>query len=207
MNKKKLTLLIALSIICILILDSITFRVKATKTETPVVAITQDSVKKAVVIEEVVIEEEPIKVIPNDTIIAYEVWNLMKSLGWSDDLCAGILGNMAAECGSAYRDDKGEGHILLNPNLYGDSGTSYGLCQWHAGRMRTLLNNYGTEIESQIAFLAVELQSYPKILNSNGTYKEIAYAFCVDFERPSNRYDKAKVRQRYAEIAYDLFAK
>ena len=123
MNNKKLTLLIALSIICILILDSITFRVKATKTETPVVATIQSSVKEEVVIEEVVVKEQPTKVIPNDTIIAYEVWNLMKSLGWSDNLCAGILGNMIAECGSVYKDNNNEWHILLNPNLYGDSGT------------------------------------------------------------------------------------
>lgn len=52
--------------------------------------------------------------------VATQCWMTMKSYGWSDVVCAGIIGNMMAEVG---------GHTLnLQWNSY--SGSYYGLCQW-----------------------------------------------------------------------------
>ena len=138
--------------------------------------------------------------------IAQQVWNAMKAKGWSDEVCAGIMGNLMAECGG--------GTLELNPYCHGDSGTSYGLCQWHNGRKYNMLKfngkNYNTTtnlptIEHQIDYLEYELQDY-NILNGDKTYQQVAYEFCVKFERPSNRYSKAESRKKLAQIAYQEFA-
>ena len=245
MNKKKLTLLIALSIIAFLgaIIILVGFKKRSQeniKEELPIVSVVQiteeeekviellplDTIAKQVIngewgngeerkeklieagynyeeVQKKVLElspkKEESKITYNKTASAQEVWNAMKDKGWSDDLCAGIMGNIMAECG---------GNTLnLNPYGYGDSGTSFGLCQWHAGRKNTLINKFGTSIKSQIDYLEYELKNgYSNILNSTKNYKEIAYDFCVQFERPSNKHNKGIYRQKLAEIAYNTFA-
>ena len=53
---------------------------------------------------------------------ATQIWLYMKELGWSDYVCAGIMGNMMAECG---------GHTLnIQWWLYDYSSCFYGVCQW-----------------------------------------------------------------------------
>ena len=212
MNKERSTLLIALSIL--LIATIVAFLTgatvpKAMALETPkepeVIATVPADILTATcspkpvvtVVEEIVEESKP---------IAEQVWDAMKAKGWSDDVCAAILGNMMAECGGNTLD--------LNPYVNGDKGTSFGLCQWHAKRKSSMLNfnnqNYNTTdnlptIEHQIDYLEYELQSY-SFINSDKSYKELAYEFCVKFERPANKYKKAKHRQQLAEIAYQEFA-
>ena len=128
----------------------------------------------------------------NQTEMMNYVWNLMRAKGWSENLCAGILGNMIAESG-------------VRPDAIGDRGRSYGLCQWNGARRRTLETVYGISVEGQINFLAYELESYPEILYSTKSCEEIAYDFCVKFERPSNKYSKAEKRKALATGVYNTF--
>ncbi|MBR6481658.1 MAG: hypothetical protein IKT26_00305, partial [Bacteroidaceae bacterium] len=50
-----------------------------------------------------------------------------------------------------------------NPNAWGDSGTSYGLCQWRNNnftKLKTYCSNYGydyTSLDSQLNFLIWDL--------------------------------------------------
>ena len=213
MNMKKLTLLIALSI---LIVTTTTIFVLVVKAEGQ----TKEEVKTEPV------ETKPSVVNTTTTIpiitttaatttkpaaipsVAQLVWDAMKKKDWSDDVCAGILGNMMAECGG--------GTLKLYPYANGDGNTSFGLCQWHKERKTQMLKfnnkNYNTKnnlptIEHQIDFLEYELKKYRiNILEDNKTYQEEAYIFCVEFERPSNKYQKAKKRQQLAAIAYQEFA-
>jgi hypothetical protein len=121
----------------------------------------------------------------------------MKAKGWSDEICAGIMGNMMAECGG--------GTLNLNPYAIGDSGTSFGLCQWHNGRKSNLLNNYGESIEEQIAFLEAELGDINTYFSNPTDYKAIAYEFCIIFERPSNKEQKGIERKALAQTAFEYF--
>ena len=50
---------------------------------------------------------------------------LTEELGFNTAAACGVLANIEAESG-------------FNPNIYGDGGTSYGICQWHAERMTNL---------------------------------------------------------------------
>lgn len=204
MNKKKLTLLIALSIIIVILIVTLSAPSSAAvnpKEEGKSIVTSQQISKIEMPPASSEPEPEPVPVSSEPAAarsVAGQVWDAMKAKGWSDNLCAGIMGNMMAECG---------GNTLnLNPYIVGDSGTSFGLCQWHAGRKNNLIKNYGKSIEAQIEFLSMELQKYPKILNSTKSYKEIAYDFCIYFERPKNSHSKAIYRKQLAEIAYNEFA-
>lgn len=136
-------------------------------------------------------------VISEEYPIAAQVWNAMKHKGWSDEICAGIMGNMMAECGGRT--------LNLRPDAIGDSGTSFGLCQWHANRMNNLKTNYGESIEAQIDFLAFELGDM-NIFTDLTDYKQIAYDFCVYFERPSNKEQKGHDRKALAQTAFEHFS-
>ena len=95
----------------------------------------------------------------------------------------------------------------------GDGGTSYGLCQWHAGR-KTRLINWCTEkgldynsVEGQMRFLQYELPNfYPSVDSyirqventAEGAY-DAAYYFCFNFEAPANRTAQSTKRGNYAK--------
>ena len=94
----------------------------------------------------------------------------------------------------------------------GDGGTSYGLCQWHAGR-KTRLINWCTEngldynsVEGQLKFLQYELPNFYPAVDSyirqventaDGAY-DAAYYFCFNFEAPANRTAQSTKRGNYA---------
>ena len=94
----------------------------------------------------------------------------------------------------------------------GDGGTSYGICQWHAGRKTNLINwcgdnglDYNT-LEGQLQFLKYELPTrYPSVdkyirqvdNTADGAY-DAAYYFCFNFEAPANRTSQATKRGNYA---------
>ena len=94
----------------------------------------------------------------------------------------------------------------------GDGGTSYGLCQWHAGR-KTRLINWCTEkgldynsVEGQMRYLQYELPNfYPSVDSyirqventADGAY-DAAYYFCFNFEAPANRTAQSTKRGNYA---------
>ena len=118
--------------------------------------------------------------------------------------------NTAAACGVLanikYESD-------YKPTTGGDSGTSYGICQWHLERKTRLLNyckEHGYDpsgLKGQLYYLQYELKnSYPSVLkklksvsnSAQGAY-DAGYAFCYDFEAPSSRASRSVTRANYAK--------
>ena len=104
----------------------------------------------------------------------------------------------------------------FQPTIYGDKGTSYGLCQWHNERFSALRGyctalglDYRT-VEGQLAYLKYELgNKYTSLLLSlqaidntpDGAYRA-AYLWCIQFEKPSNMQAKAVQRGELAQGKY-----
>lgn len=140
--------------------------------------------------------------------VATQVWLHMKNeLGWSDTVCAGIMGNIMAECagGSFYFD-------------WGVSGSSgYGMIQWLGGRRDLLFSKYGSApgIEDQLNYVRDELygangvraqvtdSQLDAIINAESP-EDCAFAFATYFERCASEY--RSMRREYARAAYDYFA-
>jgi hypothetical protein len=146
----------------------------------------------------------------NEYPIATKIWRIMKEeYGWSDELCAGIMGNMMAEVAG------GTLKYLSRWDSNGDSGL--GLIQWIGGRRKDICNKYGCQIpsiEQQLEFMRDEMfgtngvrkqisdAQLDAIMNGNSP-EQITYDFARYFERcASYSYNR---RRDYARIAYDYF--
>lgn len=128
---------------------------------------------------------------------------LTGTMGLNTAAACGVLANIEAESS-------------FNPTVYGDGGTSYGICQWHNGRFTSLKNwcnnngyNYQT-INGQLNYLQYELKnSYPSVWNklrtvsnsATGAY-EAAYYWCYYYEVPANRESKSVSRGNTAKKKY-----
>lgn len=104
----------------------------------------------------------------------------------------------------------------FQPTIFGDQGTSYGLCQWHNERFSALRGycaalglNYQT-VEGQMAYLKYELgNNYTNLLltlqaidnTPEGAYRA-GYLWCIQFEKPSNMQQKAVSRGELARGKY-----
>lgn len=132
-----------------------------------------------------------------------QVFYALRGRGLSLAAVSGIMANIRKE--SNY-----------NPKAKGDSGTSYGLCQWHNARW-TALKNYCTvngldvnTIPAQIEFLLYEMEKsystvYTHIMNQPDTVLgagEVAYIMCKKYEIPANAEQSAQARK---QLAYTLF--
>lgn len=136
---------------------------------------------------------------------ATTVWkHLTEIMGCNDYVAAGIIGNMMAECGGQT--------LSLNWRAKNATG-HYGLCQWSTG----FVNVQGDDLQGQLDFM---VESFPQQINRWGdicykddfTYEdfmamedaeEVAYAFCVIYERPGpGSYDQ---RRANALRAYEYF--
>lgn len=138
------------------------------------------------VVETPPVIEEPI---PQDMYpVAEEVWCIMKSYGWSDEICAGIMGNMMRECGGDT--------LQLNPYA---QNSHYGLCQWsrtyHYGA-------WGKDVAGQLEYLKSTLNL--AIFENCTTPEEVAGVFCDKYERPGSRDPRYK-RLNNARVAYEYF--
>ena len=124
---------------------------------------------------------------------------LTGEIGYNRAAAMGVMANIKYE--SSY-----------NPNCNGDGGTSYGICQWHAGRKNNLIcycDEYGldyTTLEGQLQFLKYELASrYPAVHSylknventADGAY-DAGYYFCFNFEAPAARTSQSTKRATYA---------
>ena len=140
--------------------------------------------------------------------VATQVWLYMKNeLGFSDIVCAGIMGNMMAECGGCWTSD-------LDWDVSSSSG--FGMIQWLGGRKQELFSIYGNtpSIENQLDFMKDELYGtngvtkqvsdwqLDKIMNAE-TPEECAYAFACYFERCGEGHRAS--RRGYARRAYEYF--
>ena len=137
----------------------------------------------------------------------YIIYNfLIREMGYNHAAACGVMANIKYESG--YR-----------PTVNGDSGTSYGICQWHLGRKTNLINyctdngwDYNT-LEAQLEFLKYEIQTrYPAVHNylksvpntPEGAY-DAGYYFCFNFEAPAARTAQSTARGNYAQNT--LFSK
>ena len=140
--------------------------------------------------------------------VATQVWLYMKEeFGWSDTVCAGIMGNMMAECGGCWTSD-------LDWDVSSSSG--YGMIQWLGGRKQQLFNIYGSNpsVEDQLNFMKDELfgtngvtkqvtdSQLDKIMNADSP-EDCAYAFACYFERCGEGH--RSIRRDYARRAYEYF--
>lgn len=137
---------------------------------------------------------------------ATQIWLSMKEQGWNDYVCAGILGNMMAECG---------GHTLnIQWNIYDYSGWFYGICQWS---LYYRPEASGLSLENQLDLLYNTIESefdyagfcyysgftYDDFLQMTD-YRNVALAFAKVYERCSSA--SHSIRQDNARIAYEYFA-
>lgn len=130
------------------------------------------------------------------------------------NFCREVLGlNVAGAVGIITNVAK-EG--AFKTGALGDGGTSYGICQWHAGRYTNLQNwckangkDY-TTLDGQLWYMKYELEgSYSAVLSyirsvpntAQGAY-DAAYRWCLKFEIPA---DTANTSDKRGAIARDTY--
>ena len=124
---------------------------------------------------------------------------LTGEMGYNRAAAMGVMANIKYE--SSYRTD-----------CVGDGGTSYGLCQWHAGRKTNLINWCAengldhTALDGQLRFLKYEVANrYPSVHSylkqvensAEGAY-DAGYYFCFNYEAPAARTSQSTKRGVYA---------
>ena len=167
-----------------------------------------------------VIVEEPIEIEPEpqptepdvwaeryaEYPVATEIWLMMKDFGWSDIVCAGIMGNLMRETGGDT--------LHLQPHAVSRSG--FGLAQWTGERYTYLCSKYGPSptVAEQMEFMKDELygtdgvvkqvtESQGERIFESATPERCAVEFAIWFERPT--YRDYSLRKANAETAYYYF--
>lgn len=138
---------------------------------------------------------------------ATAIWLQMKSYGWTDAVCAGIMGNIMRETG-------GDTLEYITSNIYNKSKSHYGLCQW-AKRYYPQIQPTETWTPStteQIEFLRYTINNQKTLHHSYGfteeylltatDYREVAKKFCDGYERPA---ENSTRRENNAEKAWKYF--
>ncbi len=128
---------------------------------------------------------------------------LKNSMGMSTASACGVMANIEKESS-------------FNPSATGDSGTSYGICQWHDSRWERLKkyctdNGYDWKtLTGQLYYLKYEFEKYyPNTLKmikdventADGAYAA-ADAFCRYFETPANLEYNCEYRGNRAKNTY-----
>lgn len=141
--------------------------------------------------------------------VATQVWLYMKNeFGWSDIVCAGIMGNLMGECGGEWSHDL---------DWKDDGNKSFGLVQWTSGRRAAIFAKYGPlpTVEEQLEFMRDEMfgtngvtkqifkDSYLDEIMNAATPEDCAYAFAKYFERC--REIHWNERRGFAKTAYEYF--
>ena len=136
------------------------------------------------------------------------IWLHMRNrFGWSNELCAGVIGNILAEAGGGY--------TMKIPTKISKTGP-YGLFQWLGGRKNEIVKRHGykASIEEQLEFMYDEIfgtdgvkqqitdSQRTRLLNSNSP-EDAAMKFCKWFERPGGT---CTIRKKYARKVYEYFA-
>lgn len=134
--------------------------------------------------------------------IATEIWLYMKNLGWNDYVCAGIMGNLMAECGGQT--------LNIQPLI---QGTYYGMCQWSKVWYPEV---WGQDLQGQLDFLNKTIENefsiFGYLYRKGFTFsqflgltneKDAALAFAKCYERCHHNY--YAIRQTNAAAAYNYF--
>ena len=134
------------------------------------------------------------------------IWNYMKDLGWSDYVCAGVMGNIMQETGGRTLD--------IN---YMHSNDYYGMCCWKKEYHPDVV---GLGLKGQCDYL---VQTIIKCMNNNAlsenplyqanydyqaflnasTIEEATTAFMVIYERPGHELSQKRIENAYK--AYNYF--
>jgi len=132
------------------------------------------------------------------------IYTLLSEKGYSKAAICAILANMSQESG--FRTD-----------ALGDNGTSYGLCQWHAGRwdrLNSYCNEHGydpSSVEGQVAYMDYELQNnysgvYDKLMSVDDTIegaREASKYWTIHYEIPANKEQRAAERAATMETYWE----
>lgn len=135
--------------------------------------------------------------------IATKTWVYMKSLGWNDYVCAGIMGNLMTETGGQT--------LYIKPNASGNG--YYGICQWNSAYQNDV---WGADLQGQLDYLnksiKYQIDTYGYAYQQNFNFdsflklnneKDAALAFAKTYERcGSGSYG---IRQQNATFAYNYF--
>lgn len=134
--------------------------------------------------------------------VATYIWNYLKDLGYNNQVCAGILGNIMAEVGGQ----------TLNIQYNIENSQYYGMCQWNQAYSEV----WGASLEEQCDFLRGTIEyefdtfgyAYKKNFNYDSFLEltdvsKAALAFAKCYERCSS--GSYSVRQNNAIIAYNYF--
>ena len=121
---------------------------------------------------------------------------LTRTLGYSNVVAAGVLGNIMAEVGG--------GTLNIRYWLYGfDDPDYYGMCQWHKNWYSEVM---GTDLIYQCDFLASTIvgamDRYEAFLNSSNP-ADAALIFAQEYEKCASY--TYQCRQEYALVAYEYF--
>ena len=124
----------------------------------------------------------------------------VKVMGYNTAAAVGLMANIKYESG-------------YKTTTNGDSGASYGICQWYSSRKTRLINYCNshnldyTTLTGQLYFLKYELETYytsvhrymKNVDNSAEGAYDAAYYFCYNYEAPANRTSKSITRGNYAQ--------
>lgn len=116
----------------------------------------------------------------------------LMSKGLSSNGATGVVGNLVQESG-------------LRTGAIGDSGSSFGIAQWHKGRgdaLKKFAASKGmayTDLEAQKLFLLKEMKTYPTMMKQlqdpNIEILNAAALFMRKFERPKDQSDAAAAKR------------
>lgn len=141
----------------------------------------------------------------------YTIFNfLVSKCGFNTAAACGVLANIESESN-------------FNPNLWGDGGTSYGICQWHNTRLTAMQNwcssnGYSWQtLEGQLNYLKKELSANTsaylwngltianklkaKANTADGAYSA-GYDWCYYYEVPANKETRSIERGNRAKNTY-----
>jgi hypothetical protein len=142
----------------------------------------------------------------NEYPVATKIWYFLKGLGYSDYVCAGILGNIMAEAGGQT--------LNIDVDAVNAGAGHYGICQWSVYYYPEVR---GMNLDQQLRYLASDIEhqinsfgnnyqygfNYDQFLQSNSA-EQATLSFALTYERcGGNSY---YVRQTNAIYAYQYFA-
>lgn len=123
--------------------------------------------------------------------VATKIWLYLRKCGFNNYVCAGIMGNIMAECGGQSFD--------IQANLY--DGSYYGICQWSK---RWYSSVWGQDLDYQLKYLK---KTMPDEFKNYGYkyYRGFGYkSFCALENEQSAALAFAKCYERCASAYYNI---
>lgn len=136
---------------------------------------------------------------------ATKVWYFLQENGFSEEVSAGIIGNMMIETSG--------GDLALNPFIFNPTSKYYGLCQWSVQYHPDVINKpFDEQLRYLLDTIGKEFKTFGNKYSTGFTYndfleletpEEAAHAFAAVYERCSTKgYNR---RKQAARVAYEYF--